>query len=149
MSRRDRTRMLSEIVRVRHVQERAAEMDVARANAQLHALSEERNQTDLRLNETQTCWSTAVSSPDFNPIVAAAWGGAVLENETMLRDVDTRITGAEQQRLERAQAWRTALARADVAKDLKRDSARSDERAREEARLADQSDRVARGPDAS
>lgn len=143
MSRRDRARILTEIVAVRQVQERAAKMAVGRANAELEALGQARSVADDRLEQDQRRWTAAMAGPGLDPGLAGAWSAAVLRAEGEVRDVDVRIGQAEAQKARRSDDWRIALSRADLAADLAGKARRARDRADEEAALADLTDRIA------
>lgn len=143
MSRRNRAKVLTEIVRVRVVQERAAEMAVARSNTELHDLQGEEDIAQRQLDDDQDRWSTAMAAPTMDPALAGAWSAAVLQTQASVREVGVRIAQAQDRKGERSQTWRTALARADVARDLARTALRTQTRATDEAALSELSDRIA------
>lgn len=144
MSRRNRARVLDDILRVRQVQEGAAKMAVGRANAELDALGQERGGAEARLDQDQRRWTAAMEGPGLDPGVAGAWSAAVLRAGDQIRDVDVRIGQAEAHKLDRGDDWRVALSRVDLAADLARKARRARDRAEEEAALAELTDRVAR-----
>lgn len=143
MSRRDRAKVLAEIVRVRAVQERAAEMAVARSNAELHDLHGEEYAALRQLDDDQARWSAAMAAPTMDPALAGAWSTTVLQTQASAREVGVRIGEANDLKAERSHAWRASLTRADVARDLARTALRDQARATEETALSELSDRIA------
>ena len=99
MNRRDRFRMLSEITRVRQLQERAAEMEVGRANSELHSLDAERSQAADRLSQAQENWEAAVGGGLFDPTLVKAWSATVVDRSESVSDVASRITQTSPMRL--------------------------------------------------
>lgn len=143
MSRRNRARVLADIVKVRCVQEQAAGMEVARSNSELGDLAAEKSGALHQLDDDQASWSAAMGAPAFDPSLAGAWSAAVLATEASVHAVEDRIAEAKDRKAERSQAWRLTLARADVAKDLSRAAHREQARLSEEATLSELSDRFA------
>lgn len=143
MTPRSRSRTLKEIVHVRKVQERAAQMAVGRANADLEGLEQARNQADDQLAQDQMNWAAATSGGRLDPAVSGAWSAAVLRAQDDVREIDARIEDAKTLKAQRSDEWRTSLGRADLASGLARKARRALDRADEESALAEVADRIA------
>jgi len=143
MTRRHRARVLNDIVSVREVQERAAKMAVARVNADLSSLGQERSDAGDQLDHDQRQWASAMSGPGLDPGLAGAWASAVHRSEDQVREVEGRIEETEALKARCSDDWRLALSRSDLASGLARKASRARDRAQEEAALADLTDRLA------
>lgn len=144
MARRRDLKTLKDLVEVRQVQQRGAEMAVARTDAALNALCDEQALTLTRLGEQQDRWSRSISGPVMSLPIASAWSAQILDGEAALRGVNLDIENARRDRADKATAWRMASARTDLATDLETSARRQHQTRRDEARLADLSDQFAR-----
>jgi len=143
MARRRDLKTLTALVEVRQVQQRSAEMAVARADAALRALRDEQSQTDAQLRDQQDRWSRSISGPVMSLPMANAWSAGILNGEATLRRVNLDIDEADRDRADKAAGWRRSLAQAELASDLARTATRRDQQWREETRIADLSDQFA------
>ena len=144
MARRLDVSVMDKVVEVRRVQRLAAEMRAGEAAASLREIDRRRAQGLEALQEDQERWLQCFAGASLDLGSAGAWSTAVLTAEAQLNRIHAERIDAEAERARRADAWRGAITRSDVAKDLARTARNQRRRQREEAALEAVADRFAR-----
>jgi hypothetical protein len=143
MRRKDSAKAAQEISGIRLVQRMAAEMAVARANTAHQEAETARDKQSDRLRQDQIAWSQAVSGPSLDLHSSRFWSSEVLASQAGLREAETVVTEAGEEKVQRAGEWHAARAREDVAKDIAKSLVNGVRRRRDEAALNDLADRAA------
>lgn len=142
MGRRNLT-TVADVMKVRQAQKRAAEMQVARADAQLRQLDAAREQSLDTLQDEVARWTTSVTGKSFGLDFAAAWSKAILQGEAELDRLGLQIDDATSERGRLGREWAAASARAEAAQTMGERLRRKARRQREERELGDFADRFA------
>jgi hypothetical protein len=128
------------IVEIRLLQNRAAEMEVARAGRGRETAAETLVRAEQSLARAQGGWTNALEGA-FDPGLARHWSAEVNRNGADEREADETLREADRQLEEKREDWYAAEACSDVARDGHYRALHAAARRREEARLAEAEDR--------
>jgi hypothetical protein len=136
-------RLFRAVADLRHLQMRAAEDGLARADQARRAAAARLEEGRAAVREAEQGWTAATAALSLDPALSRAW----LHVLGTRRGQERRLEDAEAEAAREADARRTALraaqARSEAAKEQARRGARTLARRREEARLGAVEDQLA------
>lgn len=133
---------IQRILDVRRAQAAAAELKAARAAKASVAARDHHDKHDREHTEHQQSWLRALDGGAMPLHTLGAWANVIQAGETQLRRLSLEVEAAdgERERLERHRAL--AQARSDCTDQLHRDLTRQTQRRKDEAAIAEMSDRI-------
>lgn len=134
---------LRQIVEVRTIQSKAAELQAGLAAGAVHRAEAERQSAIAASDAALDGWLRTVGDVRHGADLAPNWGNEVRRREAELATSDEKKKVAMGDKERREADWRTALARADAADVLLRRASRREARLRSEAELGEVADRFA------
>jgi hypothetical protein len=145
MTHREDVARMRDIVEVRTLQRRAAEMQALQAQADLRQADQTRVTHLDHIETQQQGWAQSLDARRLDLNLMRAWSAAIGTAHAELRGLDVARDEAEAVRAHAGLAWNAAIARADVAEELALAARQRARRRRDEAALAEMADRLIQG----
>jgi len=130
------------IARIRRLQSRVAELDVARAGGERETAAQRHARAEQLLDQAQSGWAGAIEGA-FDPGLARHWFAKVDRERAGERQAGETLREADTRLEEKRGDWHAAEARGEVAEERSRRATAGAARRAEEARLAESEDRFA------
>lgn len=144
MRRQADLQVLRRLTEVRIAQRLASDRALSAAQTEVRDAQRRHDQSLSILNDLQTSWSRTMHGASIDLSIAGSWLDAVRGEEVELRRLRLSVEAADDRRRDAVGHWRGAVANALAADSLKREAAKSLDRAREEATLSELTDRFSR-----
>jgi hypothetical protein len=133
---------LEQVVAIRDLQLKVEEQALARATVELDQLTEKRSRAAEQAEQALAEWDGQLRAGPLNPVLAGAFGHALLAAEDRLVHSAQRMMAGENARQAQAEALQHADARRIAAEQLRDETVRRARRRVEEERMNDQADRA-------
>lgn len=133
---RSESKRLAELVEVRALQRRSAEMALARAELALRQEQTQFDQIDNDLHQSLRRWQDAAQRELFDIALVGSFAAGVVDEQRRLVAQQARVQAANQAKANRAQDMRAADGRHQVIKEAARTARRRADRRADEASLS-------------